>query len=422
MSEEKKNSSRATAHRWCLTLFQEEGSNIPDWEDFFEDNQPKFKYFVGQQEVCPRTHRVHWQMFLVLDNPTTFNNVKTRIFKDYPGIHIEMAKGTSKEASDYCKKDESFMEGGIRFEYGAIGKQGERNDIKKAILDIERGKRMRDVAMNNSTVFVKYHKGLDAYRNIIRASPMRNRPTIYYWFGPTGVGKSRFFHEVMQGLSEYYNYDCSMGNWFQGYDAEPTIFMDEYKYQEKPNQLGLSLTSLLKLWDRGPFSMQTKGGSVSIHAANFFIAGNATLSDLYCVDHQKFALERRILEFGIDLSDPYNRKVLVANCKVATLEEEYDYHLVPGSKVRSHKDHLPLRFLPEDSVDDERSIDPIVIPSSLAEDHPVVELSIPSTPVRMDRVRSSIQTASQEELQQDYVENRIGERVGRINWEEFFQN
>lgn len=62
----------------------------------------------------------HLQGFVIFNSSTVFNTVKTLLGDR---VHVEAARGTSQQASDYCKKDGDY------FEHGDVGsKQGKRTD------------------------------------------------------------------------------------------------------------------------------------------------------------------------------------------------------------------------------------------------------------------------------------------------------
>jgi hypothetical protein len=65
------------------------------------------QYIIYGKEIG-KNETLHYQMFVVFRRTTSFNKVK----KIFPRAHIEHARGTFKEAADYCKKQEKYYEYG----------------------------------------------------------------------------------------------------------------------------------------------------------------------------------------------------------------------------------------------------------------------------------------------------------------------
>ena len=95
-----------------------------------------------------------------------------------------MARGTSQQAADYCKKDGDYVEFGNN-----PGYQGRRNDLERAI-DTLKTDGLAAVARNHTQVFVKYSRGLrDA--SLFLQGPYEHVSTRGYWiWGAPGTGKS----------------------------------------------------------------------------------------------------------------------------------------------------------------------------------------------------------------------------------------
>lgn len=64
--------------------------------------------FVGQEEVCPDTGRVHLQFFCVFKNAKTF----TAVCGLFPGAHMEVTQNVHA-ARNYCRKSRTAVEGSL---------------------------------------------------------------------------------------------------------------------------------------------------------------------------------------------------------------------------------------------------------------------------------------------------------------------
>lgn len=98
--------------RWCFTLFDYElplFEALPDWAC----------YLVYQEELTPSTAVPHLQGFVVCKTPARMEAMKKRLGIS---VHLEAARGTSTEAANYCKKEESRIQG--PWEYGVLVEQG----------------------------------------------------------------------------------------------------------------------------------------------------------------------------------------------------------------------------------------------------------------------------------------------------------
>ena len=113
------------------------------------------QYLIAGHEVG-ESGTPHLQMYVQLNK-----QVKMTTMHRWPGwerVHFEGARGTSNEASDYCKKDGNF------FEYGEMkdmGRKGARNDlegVKKAIESGETYDNICEAHFDTAARFSKFIK------------------------------------------------------------------------------------------------------------------------------------------------------------------------------------------------------------------------------------------------------------------------
>lgn len=100
------------ARRWCFTL----NNFTPQDEQRLQALQPK--YLVYGRETG-QSGTPHLQGFVIFEAPLRLAAAKTQIGDT---AHLETARGTSDQASTYCKKDGDY------YEHGSLGAQGKRTD------------------------------------------------------------------------------------------------------------------------------------------------------------------------------------------------------------------------------------------------------------------------------------------------------
>lgn len=110
---------RNTSTRWCVTLNNYTDDDIAQWTPVLSD-ELVVRYAVYGKEVG-ENGTPHLQAFVILQQPIRLTALKNLLGDR---IHAEFAKGTSKQAANYCKKDGAFEE------FGQFpGAQGHRSDI-----------------------------------------------------------------------------------------------------------------------------------------------------------------------------------------------------------------------------------------------------------------------------------------------------
>lgn len=257
--------SQAKSTRWCFTL------NNYTAEDIVAIATWDTKYLVYGKEIAS-TGTPHLQGFCILKTQQRLSAVK----KLHAKAHWEVAKGTSLQASNYCKKDSDYME------FGILSMQGKRTDLESAIDDIKSGVGMSTVADNHPVVFVKYGRGLRDLA-LLLAKPYQHQSVRGIWiYGPPGTGKSHCARELSPSM-----YIKPQNKWFDGYNGEAVILLEDLD----TNVLG----HYLKIWsDKYPCTGETKGGTTHLQHKLFVVTSNYSIEELWPEDNMVVeALNRR---------------------------------------------------------------------------------------------------------------------------------
>lgn len=161
--------------------------------------------------------------------------------------HIEIAVASAAKAIGYCEKDGVFWEKGDRPKG-----QGKRSDIDDATDILSNGGSLQDVAHALPTVFVKFHRGLQAFQ--LTTQSVRSWKTEVFWlWGPTGSGKSRYAWETYPDA-----YPKQSGTkWWCNYVGQDTAIIDDFRPSKE-----MPFNFILNLFDRYPLLLETKGGQV----------------------------------------------------------------------------------------------------------------------------------------------------------------
>lgn len=296
------------SRNWCFTI-----NNPDDLDDLYLDfsspswnNQVTFAVYMEERgEEGTR----HYQGYLELKSSRRITYLKSRL----PRAHLEARRGTREQAILYCVKtwdhanltdssehsenqepntnslSNETEQTNTRTESTSIspiwfGLQMRPQDFLQSLMNPQRkkksqrlldiqgllkeGKTEEDIANEDFELWVRHYRAFREYRLLI--TPSRNHEvTVTVLQGPTGTGKSKW------AMDNYPNaYWKQRSIWWDGYSKQDDVIIDEF-YGWMP------FDTLLRICDRYPLLVETKGGQVNFVAKNIIITTNAIPSSWY---------------------------------------------------------------------------------------------------------------------------------------------
>lgn len=238
--------------------------------------QFKCNYYIYGEETGEKEGTAHLQGYVELESRVVFDKIR----KHLCGFHLEPRLGSQQQAIEYCKKQ------GTYHEYGVPKLQGHRTDIDSiksvlksnsslaALLENE------DLHLNSQTFrlaerLVKYYD-----------KPRHHKPTVIWFYGASGIGKTR---RAVELLPDAYFKSNSTGKWWTNYDGHDDVIIDDVRKETYP------FTYLLGLLDRYPFQVEDKGSLRQFCARRIIITSPLSPYDQYNIDGEDILqLVRRI--------------------------------------------------------------------------------------------------------------------------------
>lgn len=257
---------------WMFTI------NNPT-DDMVKPNAwPNMKYCVWQLEKGEHG-TPHWQGYITFTRSVRLSWLKKHCSAT---AHFESRRGTHEQARSYCMKEDTRLEG--PFEHGTKPEQGKRNDLEALKQLLDSGASTREVADTEFRSFIKFSRGIQTYRRLM-SKPRNFKTQVTVLVGKTGVGKSRILAQTYPDAF----WKSTGDKWFDDYDLQKEVIIDEF-YGWLP------YAQLLRLLDRYPMTVETKGGSVNFAPEKILIAANSMPDAWYNwnVNMQFNALKRRI--------------------------------------------------------------------------------------------------------------------------------
>jgi hypothetical protein len=270
---------RASRHRnWVFTL-----NNPPPAEGFLEllESSGILKYCVFQLERGADAGTQHFQGYFICTQPRSLTFIRAQLT---PRAHFEVRRGTHEQAKEYCTKEDTRVAGPFTFGEEPAG-QGSRTDLSAVKVILDNGGGLPAVAREHFGSFCRYYRAFERYLLLI--TPQRSEPTkaiVYY--GESGSGKSRSVAEAAGPDAYWLPKPNGTRAFWDGYEGQEAVVIDEF-YGWLPYNF------LLRLLDRYPLRVETKGGSVAFTSKVVYFTSNQSPSRWY--RNGLRSLKRRLL-------------------------------------------------------------------------------------------------------------------------------
>lgn len=221
--------------------------------EMIEFDHEKMQYLVYQEEIGA-SHTYHFQGYCEFTNKLRLNPAKELL--GGPTVHIERRRGTQAQAIAYAKKDDTRVAHTQPYEEGEPLSQGKRLDLERFKDEVMKGERMRDLVDDHYMILARYPK-------FYASLTMMNRPkrttdlVVTLLIGDTGLGKTRTVMDQFGDDPDFYLAPLNNGTmWYDTYDGHRRVLLDDFSGSASH----ISLCSLLRLLDRYPLLVPTKGG------------------------------------------------------------------------------------------------------------------------------------------------------------------
>lgn len=270
---------------WCFTLNNPRDNNAEDQPNKWKD----VKYLIYQKEKG-ENGTIHFQGYVVFNHRKKAETIK----KMSPRTHWEVRKGTHQDAKTYVTKQPTKIDG--PWEQGDDSDipngQGQRNDLLTVKRALDAGASEEELVEEHFVQCARHMRFFRDYRRIKARQRSWKSHVVVLW-GPTGTGKSRYATENYPGA-----YWKPQGDWWDGYEGQETVVIDEFYGW-------LSYSIMLRLLDRYPLIVGTKGGHANFAPRTIVITSNRHPIEWYNTNKHPYPpLERRIDQI-LHFSTPY---------------------------------------------------------------------------------------------------------------------
>jgi len=270
---------------WCFTI------NNPSDQEWTIVRSMDCKYICYAPEIG-KEGTPHIQGYVMFKGPKRLSEVKKILTR----AHLEPRRGNHDQAVQYIKGPHKEKPINADFEErGDPPTQGKRNDLRKLYDEVRKGRSRDDILDDTELIEVRakyprYERELreDVANRVARQMQESGIvPNVTVLWGPTGTGKTRYVFD-RHPIKDVSKHVSRKPMWWDGYDGQPVILLDEFDGQ-------LDFRELLQLLDRYTYHMPIKGGFTWRRCTHIYITAN-TPPEMWYPAENISPLMRRINE------------------------------------------------------------------------------------------------------------------------------
>jgi len=302
---------------WVFTVNNPQPSSLKDLDP------STYEYLVYGREKAPGTGTEHLQGFVVFKDRKRHAQVSKLIKNAW----LQPAKGTPKEASDYCKKDGDFVEEGTLPEsQTAAATQA----AKEKWAYVKTLAMAGEVDSLEGSVFVQHYRNLQQIASDYAPRAVDLDDVCGVWYvGEPGCGKSH----AARALDEDY-YLKPMNKWWDGFSPRKhsTVVLEDLDLEQT------FMGHYLKNWaDKWSFAAEKKGSTIQIRPKRIVVTSNYTIEQIWHSDLSLVqALKRRFTVTVFPArNSPFNRmnSPVVAPVPLATSDAATSVQSSPSTPM-----------------------------------------------------------------------------------------
>lgn len=239
-------------------------------------------YWCMCDEIGGKTQCYHTHLFIFRPSPFKFSQVK----KLFPSAHIEYCNGTNQDNRAYIRK-EGKWENSDKKETNLIDtfeesgecpeeKQGARNDLTELYDMIKSDCSMFEILEANPN-YMKQLDKIDRVREVLRYEEFKNKRRtdmqVEYWYGESGIGKSRAVRDKYGDANVY----CvtNIRNPWDGYRGQDVVLFDDFRSEM------FEIVDLLRWLDIYPLELPCRYQNKQACYTKVYFTSNVAFDYLY---------------------------------------------------------------------------------------------------------------------------------------------
>ena len=229
----------------------------------------------------------HHQGYIEFSAPKRFSTMKSYFSAETIGVngHIKPRYAKRIDNVNYVKKtgkhkDKAHTRLSDIYEYGEFSEYGgQRNDLVDIMQMIQSGASDEEIKDSYPSQFFLYQRNIENLREMalnMKYSEFLNKyregVQVYYVYGKTRTGKSRYVYEKHGFANVYKNQGYQDGKWFDGYRGQDVLMLDEYRSS-------FDFGMLLQYTDGQPVGIQCRFKNKAACYMTVYIVSNIALSE-----------------------------------------------------------------------------------------------------------------------------------------------